>query len=75
MSFESMGVCLDYIKGTLVGAKEITIYLPKKYPFCSRCEYFREHTLERFSCRLDRRWLFNPQKERDENCPVLWEDE
>lgn len=70
--FESLGICTEYIEGVIVGSKEIKVYLPKKKPFCAWCRYFREHQLERYSCRLDERWLFNPKNELDPNCPIKW---
>lgn len=71
--WESLGECNSYITGTLQGATPIIVYLPAKCPYCAWCKYFREHTLDRYSCRLNEEWLFNPKKERGENCPVLWE--
>lgn len=75
MSWESMGSCYEYIKGTITGIRTIEIYLPKKNPVCSRCMYFREHTLERYSCRLTEEWIFNPTRDRDNNCLIKWSDE
>ncbi len=76
MKNESLVDCYKYLVGTLYGTRDLVSYLPSKAPYCSRCQYFREHTLDRFSCRLDERWLIiDPRKERDADCPIEWKEE
>lgn len=76
MAYESIGKCDNYIKGTLKGIRTVVVWLPGNYPYCAWCQpFFREHSLERYSCRLTEEWLFNPKKERAEHCPIKWEDQ
>lgn len=61
-----------YTRGTAI----VDVHFPEDDVCCSWCPFCRaENDLGRFWCRLTNQMIYNPYTERDDDCPIILENE
>lgn len=71
MNLESKSECLQY----RVGTANIKIAFPAGHETCQYCSMLGyESYYDRYYCRITDEWILNFKKERNEGCPIEWEE-
>lgn len=71
LPFESMGQCVEYYPCSAI----ITVYLPRKEPFCRRCPYCEyKEPMRTYYCRITNEEIIDPFHTRGAKCPLIVDD-